>query len=94
MRVVESNVILTKIPIKPALTVLAKILEKLAERSSLFKRLLGPALVALKKVFDLIDKLDVLEPEQEKVDDVINKGKCRCKDRFIQPENEVMRNGN
>lgn len=85
--------ILTKIPIKPTLTILSKLLVKLAERSNLFKRLLGPALVALKKAIELADKLDLIEPPQAEVDDVINPGKCRCKDRFIQPENEVMKNG-
>ena len=94
VRVVESAVIFTKIPIKPTLTILAKLLEKLAETSRLLKRLLGPALVVLKKAIDLADKIDIIEPPQAEVDDVINPGKCRCKDRFIQPKNEVMINGN
>lgn len=91
LRVVESAVIFTKIPIKPTLTILGKLLEKLAERSSLFKRLLGPALVALKKAIELADKIDTIDPPQAEVDNVINPGKCRCKDRFIQPGNEVMK---
>lgn len=94
IRVVESAIILTKIPIKPTLTLLSKLLVKLAERSSLFKRLLGPILVVLKKAIDMADKIDTIDPPQAEVDDVINPGKCRCKDRFIQPENEVMKNGN
>jgi hypothetical protein len=94
LRVVESAVIFTKIPIKPTLTILGKLLEKLAEKSNLFKRLLGPALVALKKAIELADKIDTIDPPQAEVDSVINPMKCRCKDRFIQPANEVMKNGN
>lgn len=91
VRVVESAVIFTKIPIKPTLTLLAKLLEKVYERSTLLKRLLGPSLAALKKAIELADKIDTIDPPQAAVDDVINPGKCRCKDRFIQPENTVMR---
>lgn len=91
VRVVESGIILTKIPIKPTLTLLGKLLEKLARKSDLLKRLLGPSLVALKKAIELADKIDLIEPPQAQVDDVINPQKCRCKDRFIQPENKVMR---
>lgn len=94
VRVVESAVIFTKIPIKPTLTILGKLLEKLAERSNLLKRLLGPSLAALKKAIELADKIDTIDPPQAPVDEVINPQKCRCKDRFIQPENEVMKDGN
>lgn len=91
VRVVESSIILTKIPIKPTLTLLGKLLEVLTKRSDLLKRLLGPSLAALKKAIDLADKIDTIDPPQAEVDQVINPQKCRCKDRFIQPENKVMR---
>jgi hypothetical protein len=42
----------------------------------------------------MIDKIKTLDPPQKEVDDVISRSKCRCKDRFVQPENEVMKNGN
>jgi hypothetical protein len=88
--VVESAVILTKIPIKPTLLLLEKLLAKLGGMNA-FKKLLGPILAALKKAIELADKIDTIDPPQAEVDDVINPGKCKCKDRFIQPENKVMR---
>jgi len=90
LRVVESAVILTKIPIKPTLLLLEKLLVRLA-RTDTFKKLLGPILATIKKAIELADKIDTIDPPQAEVDDVINPGKCRCKDRFIQPENKVMR---
>jgi hypothetical protein len=89
-RAVEGNVILTKAV--PLLITLLKIIEKAAKASRRFKILLGPILAIVKKVLDIIESADMFDPPQKKVDDVISPGRCRCKDRFIQPENEVMKN--
>lgn len=89
-RVVESGVSLGKVPIKPALTLLQKLLVELTKKSNLLKRLLGPSLAALKKALDLIEKIDTLDPPQEEVDKAINKDKCKCKD---QPTKEEVLHG-
>lgn len=94
IRVVESAVNLDKKAILPLLKGLMKIIEKGRARAGVLKDFLGPIAVIMKKVLDMVDRIDILEPPQEEVDKAINPLKCRCKDRFIQPENEVMKDGN
>ena len=78
--VVESAVDLRKVPIKPALLLVEKLLISLLKRFEWLKKALGPILIALKKAIELADKVDRLDPPQEEVDKVINKDKCNCKD--------------
>lgn len=94
VRVVESGISLDKKAIMPLLLTLLKLIEKGRSRAGVLKDFLGPIFVILKKVIDMIDKIKTLDPPQKEVDDVISRSKCRCKDRFVQPENEVMKNGN
>jgi len=94
VRVVESGISLDKKAIMPLLLTLLKLVEKGRSRAGVLKDFLGPIFVILKKVIDMIDKIKTLDPPQKEVDDVISRSKCRCKDRFVQPENEVMKNGN
>jgi len=93
LSVVES-VSLSKIPIKPILTILEKLLIKLATTSTRMKRILGPLLIILKKALDLADKIDTIEPPQKEVDDVINKNKCNCIKKFHYPALETDKHGN
>ncbi len=90
LRAVESGVNLGKVPIKPVLTLLEKLIQNLAKRSEAFKKALGPVAVALKKLIDIADKIDTIDPPQAEVDDVINKEKCKCKD---QPKPEELTHG-
>jgi len=78
VRTVESAVVLTKIPIKPILSLLKRSLTQLS-RVKVLRDYLGPILVILDKVIDIADILDATEPEQKKVEEVINKDKCNCK---------------
>jgi len=93
IRAVESGISLDKKAIMPLLLTLLKLIEKGRASSQLLKDFLGPLFVILKKIIDMVDKIKTLDPPQQEVDDVIDPRKCRCKDRFIQPENEVMKNG-
>ncbi len=87
--VVESS-ILTKIPVKPTLTILQKLIEALIRKYPWLKTGTGPIIVALKRAIELADKVDILEPPQAEVDKVINKEKCKCKD---QPTPKEMTHG-
>lgn len=93
IRVVESAVNLDKRAILPLLKGLMKLIEKGRAKGGALKDFLGPIAVIIKKVLDIADRIDTIEPPQKEVDDVINPSKCRCKDRFIQPANEVMIDG-
>lgn len=92
IRTVESGISLDKKAIMPLLLTLLKIIEKGRARAGLLKEFLGPIFVILKKIIDMVDKIKTLDPPQAEVDDVIDPNRCKCKDRFIQPENEVMKN--
>lgn len=80
IRMVESGIGLGKVPIKPAVIILEKALIKLS-KIDLFKKALGPILIAVKKIIDLADKIDTIDPPQKEVDDVIDKERCKCKDQ-------------
>jgi hypothetical protein len=94
LRTVESGVSLDKKAIKPLLLALFKLIEKGREKAGVLKDFLGPISVIVKKMLDMVDRIETLDPPQKEVDDVIDPARCRCKDKFIQPENEVMKNGN
>lgn len=79
LRVVEAGLTLEKKQILPALVNLLKIIEKLAQKSKLFKDFIAPLLVIIKKIIETVDKIDTIDPPQGEVDDVINKEKCKCK---------------
>jgi hypothetical protein len=93
LRAVESGVNLDKKAILPLLLNLLKLIEKAREKAGILKDFLGPIFVILKKVVDLVKKIDTIEPPQREVDEVIDPQKCKCKDRFKQPENEVIKDG-
>lgn len=93
IRVVESAISLDKKAIMPLLLNLLKLIEKGRLKAGVLKDFLGPIFVILKKIIDMVDKIKTLDPPQAEVDDVISRSKCRCKDRFIQPANEVMKDG-
>ena len=91
LRVVESGISLDKKAILPVLLTLLKLIEKGGTLGRRLKEFLAPLLVVLKKAIEIASRVETLDPPQGEVDDVINPGKCRCKDRFIQPENKVMK---
>lgn len=91
VRVVESAISLDKKAIMPLLLTLLKLIEKGRQKAGVLKDFLGPIFVILKKIIDAVDNIKTLDPPQQEVDDVISPSKCKCKDRFIQPENEVMK---
>jgi len=79
MTSLQSNIGITKVPIKPTLLILEKLLVKISKQSATLKALLIPVLATLKKLIGMADKIDLIEPPQAEVDDVINKDKCNCK---------------
>lgn len=82
--VVESGINLDKKSVLPLLLTLEKGLISLAKKYSFLKDFLAPLLVILKKALDLLGRVDVAEPPQAEVDDVINKEKCKCKDSQVK----------
>jgi hypothetical protein len=75
---VEAGLITTKqLPL--LVKTVIKGLEYLTNKFRLLKPFLAPLLVILKKIYDLVNKIDVAEPPQERVENVVG-DKCRCKD--------------
>jgi len=85
-RAVESNVSLSKPTITLAKTLLKKSIP-LLRKFNLPKviAVLSTLLSALDKLETVIDLL-LNQPKQDKVDDAINKDKCKCKDQPNQPK--------
>lgn len=89
-RVVESSLVITKLPTKATILITISVLIKLAKISKRIAKILGPVIALLRKIIDAIDKIERLfDIEQAPVDDVINPDKCRCK-----PKAEVITDGN
>lgn len=84
IRVLESGIAIKP---KDAVVILTKALpylERLALKFPSIAKALVPILAALRKALDYLGKIDVAEPPQAEVEDVINKEKCKCKDNPFQ----------
>lgn len=79
LTVVESGISLDKKTILPLVLSLEKGLILLSKKGRIVKQFLAPLLVILKKIIDIAGRVDIAEPPQANVDDVIVKGKCDCK---------------
>jgi len=79
LTVVESGINLDKKTILPLVLSLEKGLIELSKKTKLIGQFLAPLLVILKKIIDIAGRVDIAEPPQAAVDDVIVKGKCECK---------------
>jgi hypothetical protein len=79
LTVVESGINLDKKTILPLVLSLEKGLIVLSKKTKLIGQFLAPLLVILKKIIDIVGRVDIAEPPQAAVDDVIVKGKCECK---------------
>ena len=90
-QVVESGISLTKGQISLAKKALSAILDFVKRRAPS----LGPAIGA---VLDILDKIDrvldrILGPESEKVEDVIPKGQCECKQGEVEKWQARLKRG-
>lgn len=85
-RAVESGVSLKK----SALITLAKSILVLVKKIQLvfpnISKYLIPLIRGIEELINIIDAIDFFDPESAKVDDVINKEKCVCKDAPKQKE--------
>lgn len=79
IEVVESGIGLGKVDPRLAALGLSKLIILIEKGSPFLKKYLLPLLPALKKALDYLNKIDVAEPPQAPVDEVIPKGKCECK---------------
>ncbi len=88
-RVVESGVILKKDTVVGLVLILKKASVILLRR---FPKIAKYVIPIIKGIDALVDAIDAIidSPDQAKVDDAIDKDKCKCKD---QPKEEGVKNG-